>query len=112
MIRGETVQVVRRVETGRDRFNAPVWDDEVETVTDVLVAPGPRTDVDASTRPDGVRVQWSLHFPKSYTKPLRGCRVAVRGGEPMPVIGDPAPYTMENTPGRWHMPVELGAVHG
>lgn len=111
-MQGETVVVHRRVETGHDPLNSPVYEDVTETVHDVLVAPGPRSDVDASTRPDGTRVAWNLHFPKPYAESLRGAKVSVRGQKPAKVIGDPQPYTLENTPTRWWYPVELERVDG
>jgi|SRR5690625_119271 len=111
-MQGETVVVHRRVETGHDPLNSPVYEDVTETVHDVLVAPGPRSDVDASTRPDGTRVAWNLHFPKPYAESLRGAKVSVRGQKPAKVIGDPQPYTLENTPTRWWLPVELERVDG
>ena len=112
MIVGETVVVERRQETGRDPGNSPIYDWVPETVEDVLVAPGPRDDVTDSTRPDGVEVKFTLHFPKGYPETLRGARVSVRGREPMAVIGDPTHYTEANTPGRWSMPCEVGKVAG
>lgn len=112
MIRGETVVVERRVETGRDPGNNPVYEWVPEQVTGVLVAPGARADVDASIRPDGKRIRWNLHFPKGYPATLAGARISVRGQDARPVVGDPQHYTEANTPGRWSMPVELEDVDG
>lgn len=112
MIRGETVVVERWQETGRDPGNAPIREWVAETVENVLVAPGPRNDVVDSNRPDGKRIQWTLHFPKSYPATLAGARVSVRGQEARPVVGDPQHYTEANTPGAWSMPVELEDVEG
>lgn len=112
MIVGERVTVSRRVETGRDPGNNPTFDWVTEDVDDVLVAPGSQGDVADSNRPDGVRVRWTLHFPKGYPETLAHARIRVRGSEPVPVVGDPRHYTESNTPGRWSMPVELGVVEG
>lgn len=109
---GEQVVVERRVETGRDAHNQPIYAFVSETVDDVLVAPGPRTDIPDTDRPEGTVVAWNLHFPKTFTGSLRGARVRVRGGAPCPVIGDPQPYTLENTPTRWHLPVEVARADG
>jgi len=111
-MRGETVTVIHRVEVGRDPGNNPIYEDQAEDVSDVLVAPGPRADVLDATRPDGVEVRWNLHFPKPYAGDLRGAAIRVRGGDPLEVIGSPAPYTLANTPTRWWMPVEIGDVRG
>ena len=109
---GETVVVHRRVQTGTDPLNQPVYDWQAETVTDVLVAPGPRVDLTDAERPEGVRVVWNLHFPRGYPATLAGARISVRGGPPLDVIGDPQPYTLENTPTRWALPVEVWRVDG
>ncbi len=112
LLQGEQVVVERVVSPGDDPFGDPLPGQWIpETVDDVLVAPGGRTDLDAS-RPEGVEVKWTLHFPKGYPATLRGARVVVRGQEPAWVVGDPQHYTAENTPGAWSMPVELTAVRG
>jgi len=109
---GEQVIVSRRVQTGTDAFNQPIYDWQDETVDDVLVAPGPRADLSDAERPDGDRVAWNLHFPKPYAQGLRNAKVSVRGGEACEVVGDPQPYTLENTPTRWWLPVELWRADG
>lgn len=109
---GETVEVQRYVETGLDAHNEPILEWVSEQVEDVLVAPGGRTDISDTERPEGTVVQWTLHFPKGYPATLRGARVRVRGGDPCDVIGDPQHYTVENTPTRWSMPVELSRADG
>lgn len=109
---GEVVVVERHVETGRDAHNQPIFDWVSESVDAVLVAPGPRADIPDTSRPEGVTVAWNLHFPKGYPATLRGARVKVRGGDPLDVIGDPQHYTLENTPTRWSMPVEVARADG
>ena len=111
MISGETVVVEYRTETGTDDYNAAVYSYTEETVEDVLVSPGPRSDIADPNRPDGVVVRYNLHFPKGFDKKLKGLRISVRG-EWLDVIGDPDHYTLENTPGKWWMPVEVGIVRG
>lgn len=114
MLSGVTVTVLRPTITGTDRFNAPVYGEpQPETVANVLIAPGATADLDAS-RPEGVTVAFTLHFPKGYTESLEGCSVVL----PSPwsgtyrVIGNPRPYMDANTPTPWHMPVEVEAAHG
>lgn len=93
------------------------WDEA--TVGNVVVTPGATSDVLDSTRPDGTRVAFTLGFPKTFGKRLRGCRVVVRcpavGEEAehtYAVIGDPQPYTAENVPGAWNYTVEVERVDG
>lgn len=112
MIRGERVVVRRKVLGVPDKFGSPSVSWVEEPVSDVLVAPNGVADVEGSVRPDGVRVKWALHFPKNFVGSLKGCEVKVRSDKPRPVVGDPQPYTPENTPGRWNLPVLLEDVDG
>lgn len=114
MISGTTVTVLRPNFDGFDRFGEPVEvEPTAETVDNVLIAPGATEDLEAS-RPDGVRVDLTLHFPKTYNQDLRGCSVVLTGqySGTYSVIGEPKPYMDSNTPTKWHMPVEVVAVHG
>lgn len=114
MISGTTVTVLRPGPPTRDRFGNDVPGEDVpETVDDVLVASGTTEDMEAS-RPEGVTVALTLHFPKGYGASLRGCKV--RLGAPWNgtyrVIGDPGPYMDANTPGRWNRPVMVEVADG
>ncbi len=105
------VTILRPVEMGTDSMNEPIVElrEEAKPVR-VITSPGSSAELDA-TRPDGVRVSWTLHFPKTYTNSLRACRVKLFGIV-YRVIGDPQPYMPENTPGMWNRPVEVEAVDG
>ncbi len=110
-MKGEVVTVESRIRVGVDDLNSPVYEAHCSDVGNVLVVPGASSDVEGSIRPDGVKVSYTLHFPKTFSGSLRGCRVKVRG-EWFSVIGDPKPYTIENCPTEWCMPVEVGVVNG
>ena len=113
MIRGVQVTVNRPSAETRDEYNNAVFAYTPETVDNVLVAPG-ATDLLAASRPEGVQVAYTLHFPKTYTETLEGCTVTL----PAPwsgtyrVLGDPKPYIGANTPTDWNRPVEVKAAHG
>ena len=110
LIAGEAV-TVRTPTIGYDEHMEEVvtWDEAI--VANVVVTPGATSDVLDSTRPDGTRVALTLGFPKTFTAPLRGCRVLVRGIE-CAVIGDPQPYTPDNVPGVWNYTAEVERVDG
>ena len=121
MIKGISVGVYYPIESEKDRFgntiitypSGPVGTTGTEAVENVLVSPGPTNDLEAS-RPEGVSVALTLHFPKTFNKSLEGCNIEV----PAPyagmyhVVGDPKPYMDVNTPTNWHMPVEVEKAHG
>lgn len=109
---GEIVKVSSTAESGTDPYGAPLPAETIwNTVENVLVAPGSSKDVTGQIRPDGIEVVYELHFPKTFDESLAGRQVEVRG-EVFDVIGDPKPYTLENTPTQWWMPVEVRAVSG
>lgn len=112
MIVGETVQVIRREKVGENAHGQAIYETSTTSVDNVLVAPGPLAEMPDSARPNGTTVAWNLHFPKTFSGSLRGASIRVRGGEPCKVIGDPHPYTPENTPTDWWMPVEVERADG
>ncbi len=105
-----TVTVIGRRQVGTDPFNAPVYESVREEVDGVLVTPGATSDLDAS-RPEGVRVAYTVHFPKTYASDLKGCKVEYLG-ETYRVIGEPQHYMDSATPGPWDMPAEVERVDG
>ncbi|MGP5012729.1 hypothetical protein ACTXJU_03550 [Glutamicibacter ardleyensis] len=110
--KGETVTVIREVRVGTLPGNTPDYERLETVVENVLIDPSPGSDVTETHRPDGTRLEYRLHFPKTFTGTLRGAEVIVRGGNPLFVEGDPQPYTNENTPGPWNRPVDVFTVKG
>ena len=113
-IKGETVSVKLRVRKDRDAFgNYSDAYSKASDVSNVLIAPGRCEALDA-TRPEGVDVALTLHFPKSFTDDLRGAVVTLTGrwAGDYRVVGAPKPYQDINTPGAWDMPVEVEVVDG
>lgn len=115
-MRGIEVTVVRYADGGTDRLGNPIEGAPTyEEVDDVLIAPSGAADMEAS-RPEGVTVSMTLHFPKTYTGDLRGCDIELPSpydvGNPYRVIGDPHPYMDANTPTRWNRPVEVARADG
>lgn len=111
MIRGETVYVSLLTSGPEDRLgNQTDVHSAPKRVENVVVVPSTDDEVDA-TRPDGIRVIYTLHFPRGYGQNLRGAIVTVRG-EDLRVAGDPKPYTEANVRGPWTMPVMVGRHDG
>lgn len=104
LIPTEPVTVVRPT-VERDDLGEPTRE-EVRCV----VCPGATSDMDA-TRPEGVTVAYTLHFPKTYSGSLRGCSVEVRGTR-YDVVGDPQRTTDAATPGPWNLAVEVTRTDG
>lgn len=103
LISGEEVTVLTPSTTYDGHMDeVTTWDEQV--VENVVVAPmstvASNVDVDDTTRPHATQVELSLGFPKTFSAPLRGCRVRVRGRE-YAVIGDPQPNSLANCPTPW-----------
>lgn len=110
---GETVHILRLEQIGVDDGNMPVYayPPVYEPIENVLVAPGSRQDLIETIRPDGVVINYTLHFPKTFDERLKNRRILVRGRE-CKVVGDPDHYMLESTPTPWWMPVEVTATDG
>lgn len=110
LLHGEAVTVLTpSVAYDEHMEEVETW--EREEVQNVLVAPGSTSDVEESARPDGTRAVFTLGFPKTFSKSLRGCRVEVRGTA-YSVIGDPQPNSAANCPTAWWYTAEVEAVDG
>ena len=111
LISGCAVEVLRRSTGAVDVHGNEVPSEWVsEPVANVLPQPGAKSDLEAS-RPNGVTVSMTFHFPKTYSASLRGCLIRYEGRE-FSVIGDPQPYVEANCPGEWNRPVECGVCDG
>lgn len=110
MIRGETVTVRHAGGTTQGRLGPVPSYGESVAVENVLVVPS-TLDETTYLRPDGMSVDYTLHFPRGYAQDLRGALVTVRGDE-CRVVGAPAPYTEGNVRGPWTMPVQVVRTDG
>lgn len=105
-----TVVVARQVVGEPDPFGQPTTSWVEETVAGVLPTPGKTSDLGVD-RPDGVRVDMTFSFPRSYKKSLKGCRITYNN-RTYRVVGDPQPSLETITPGAWNLTVETEAVNG
>lgn len=93
-----------------DDLGEPIDSQPSREAVRCVVCPGPTSDLGAE-RPNGVRIAYTLHFPKAYKGDLRGCSVEVRG-EVFGVVGDPMRTAEAATPGPWNMAVEVARADG
>lgn len=106
MFKAETVYVHEKAATRIDPFGASIAESETLTPVDVLVYDGNDSNITENTRPDGRRIAYGLHFPKTWSGLLDGKQITVRG-EVCKVVGAPRPKTPENVPGKYNMVVEV-----
>lgn len=110
LITGERVTVKRLIVACDELEEQTVEGVDEEDVENVVVVPGATADLD-STRPNGVSVEYTLCFPKTYEGDLTGAVVAVRGVD-YKVVGNPQRYTEANTPGDWNLTAEVTRTDG
>ena len=111
LIKGEDVTVIYFQEVSKNPFGESERSETSELVHDVLVIPGATSDGVTQIRDEGVQVLYTLHFPKTFTRSLKDAQIKVRGITTH-VVGDPDHYTLENTPGKWWMPVQVRRYDG
>lgn len=110
LMEGETVTVLTPSVTFDEHMDEVTeWSEE--TVENVLVAPSSTSDADGTARPHATSVTLRLGFPKTFSAPLRGRHVVVRGRE-FAVIGDPEPNAPGNCPTPWWYTADVEACDG
>lgn len=67
MIKGITVNLIHQKQNGSDAFGAPVYEDEIIQVDNVLVAPSSSDDIVDSTNLYGKKAIYNLAIPKEDT---------------------------------------------
>ncbi|MBT1173579.1 hypothetical protein JS528_09550 [Bifidobacterium sp. MA2] len=111
-MQGEPITLIRRKQHGFTSDGEPQWERTEETVPNVLIQDGNGSNATESTRPDGITVAKTAHFPRTWPyHSLRGCKIAIDGTE-YTVIGDPRPYTGGLTPTQWNLTVPLQDERG
>lgn len=79
MIKGITVRLYERTQTGTDDFNRPVYTETAVDVPDVLVAPISATEVIDTLNLTGKRAVYNLALPKGDAHEWNGCKVEFFG---------------------------------
>lgn len=79
MIKGITVTLYERAQTGTDAFGAPVYTESPVTVENVLVTPMAETDVISDMQLYGKRSEYELSIPKGDTHVWEDRRVEFFG---------------------------------
>lgn len=64
LIKGITVTLFDRVETGKDEFNRPVYEEIPVEVENVLVSPASETDIVSQLNLTGKKAVYTLAIPK------------------------------------------------
>lgn len=103
-IEGITIQLAVKTETGRDSFNAPVYEEEWVDVDNVLVAPTSSQDALDILNLTGKKAVYTLGIPKGDDHIWEDCKVRFFG-EVWSSIGFPQEGIEKLIPLKWNKKV-------
>lgn len=104
MIRGTTVTLMERTQTGTDAFGAPVWSETAVPVSNVLVSPVTNEDNVQNAQLYGKHAVYELSLPKGDAHDWTDCRVEIFG-QMFRTFGLERQWIEENVPLRWNRKV-------
>lgn len=99
-LKGETVKLISKTQTGTDPFGAPVYSETEITIENVLVGQPEAKDVTDEMNLTGKRIAYVLGIPKGDSNKWYDSFVIIRG-ERYRTIGKPVFGTPENMPMWW-----------
>lgn len=105
-MKGTTVQLVVKTQSGTDAFGAPVYTEELVSVADVLVGSPTSDDVTNTLNLYGKKIEYVLGIPKGDTHNWIDAEVVI-WGERFRTIGYPTTGEQENIPLRWGQNVKV-----
>lgn len=105
-MKGITITLISRVQTGYDAFYAPTWTEVEEEVDNVLVGEPSAEDVSTSVGLYGKHVAYVLGIPKDDTHDWKDVRVRFFGQE-FRTFGAPVEGIRANVPTPWHKKVKV-----
>lgn len=105
-MKGTTVQLVVKTQTGTDPFGAPIYSEELVSINDVLIGSPSSDDVISTLDLTGKRIAFVLGIPKGDTHIWEDTDVII-WGERYRTIGYPEIGIQENIPLRWGQNVKV-----
>ena len=79
MLKGITIQLINKVQTGTDPFNKPIYGEVEENVDNVLVAPVGSTEALETLNLTGKKAVYTLAIPKGDSHKWEGQKVRFFG---------------------------------
>lgn len=99
-MKGMTVQLVVKTQTGTDPIGNPVYNDELIDVDDCLVGEPTTDEVNNTISLYGKKIEYVIGVPKGDTHNWNDAEVII-WGERFKTIGYPQTGIQENIPLRW-----------
>lgn len=108
-MRGVTITLYNRTQTGTDEFNRPVYSESAESVENVLIGEPSTQEVIDELNLTGKRLAYTLGIPKGDTHTWENKRVGFYN-EIFEVIGNPTQGIEHLTPTPWNKKVKVTRV--
>lgn len=105
-MKGTTVGLVVKTQTGTDPFGHPIYSEETVQIDDVLVGQPTSEDVISTLELTGKRIAYVLGIPKGDTHVWEDTEVII-WGDRYKTIGFPVTGEQENIPLRWGKNVKV-----
>lgn len=106
MIKGTTVTLIKKTQSGTDDFGAPVFTEEEIEVNDVLVGQPASEDLISELELTGKHIAYVLGIPKGDNNTWSDTDVII-WGERYRTIGLPQTGIQENIPLRWKANIKV-----
>lgn len=109
MIKGMTIQLVKKTQTGTDGFGAPIYTEEIVDVNDVLVGQPTSDDLITTLELTGKHIAYVLGIPKDDVNDLKDWANTdvIIWGERYRTIGIPQTGIQANIPLRWKANIQV-----
>lgn len=104
MIKGITVTLYEKTQTGTDAFNRPLYDEQETTVDNVLVEPLTQDDIVNELSITGKKAVYRLCIPKDDTHDWLDVKVSFFN-QTFRTYGYPIEYIEDNVPLDWNRKV-------
>ncbi|MCD8087127.1 MAG: hypothetical protein LUE22_00865 [Oscillospiraceae bacterium] len=108
-LKGTTVALEVRTQTGTDEFNRPIYETSFEDVENVLIAPVNSTEMLDTLNLTGRKAVYQLAIPKGDTHEWENCRVSF-WGQLWRVIGIPTEGMDDLIPLAWNKKVQVESI--
>lgn len=105
-MKGTTIQLVVKTQTGTDAFGAPIYTEELVNVADVLVGSPTTDEITDSLNLYGKKIEYMLGIPKGDTHTWEDAEVIIWGNR-FRTFGYPITGEQANIPLRWGQNVRV-----
>lgn len=106
LLRGQTVKLHTKTQTGVDLFGAPIYDTEIVDVDNVLITPTSETDITNDIQMYGKASTYTLCIPKGDTHNWTNTTVEF-WGKKWRTFGTVTMYQEELVPLEWNAKVKV-----